>query len=417
MISADAHGSRVMVMLRKKRAAALLGTVAALAAQGCTPESSKPQPVHSSSPGTSQASATPSGGLDSRPAPAASPSKDVAIVPSVLKGPNGVAVDAMGNVYVANTGSHTIVEVTSDGVLTTLAGAPGERGSADGSGSAARFYYPHALALDAAGNIYVADEGNDTIRKVSPAGAVTTLAGLPGVAGDSDGAGRAMRFRSPSAIAVDEAGNVYVGDSGNYTLRKITSAGIGTTLAGRAGRGDITDGTRSGARFTAILGITLDSAGNVYTTEIDKLKGVAIRRVTPKGVVTTLSRARGPEGADAALTGFVADFNVIHGIAVDAGGNIYVSDAGNVVWKVTPTGVATIFAGSRESGHKDGQGSEARFNSPRGLAVDRTGKVYVADSGNNSIRIISPEGAVTTLTVKQGGAAPTPESASSAVRH
>jgi sugar lactone lactonase YvrE len=225
-------------------------------------------------------------------------------------------------------------------------------------------------------------------------GAVTTLAGVPGIEGNIDGKGRAMRFRSPSAIAVDEAGNVYVGDSGNSTLRKIAAAGIGTTVAGRAGGDDIVDGAGSGARFTNIQGIALDSAGNVYTTESDKFKGVAVRRVTPKGVVTTLARSRGLEGAGVVPTGF----------AVDAGGNLYISDYWNVIWKVTLAGIATHLAGSpRQEGHEDGRGSAARFKYPKGLAVDSAGRVYVAESGNNAIRIISPEGAVTTLTVKQEG--------------
>ncbi|APR77007.1 Hypothetical protein A7982_02354 [Minicystis rosea] len=399
-------------MLQKNHVAALLGCVAALVAggigAGCMRDSSKPQPVHSASTSPSDASALPSGGVEDRPAPPASPSPaspsdDIATKHSVFKGPEGIAVDKVGNVYVANTSSHTIVKVTSEGIVTTLAGSPGEAGSADGTGSAARFYYPHALAVDAAGNIYVADGGNHTIRKVSPAGAVTTLAGSPGVAGDVDGKGRAMRFRSPSAIAVDEAGNVYVGDSGNYTLRKVTAAGIGTTVAGRAGSYDVVDGTASGARFTGIQSITLDAAANIYVTELSKLKGVTVRRVTPKGTVTTLSRSRGLEGAGVVPTGFVADFAAARGIAIDAGGNLYIADYFAVIWKVTPAGIATHFAGSpRQYGHEDGQGSAARFKSPEGLAVDDAGKVYVVDSRNDDVRIISPEGAVTTLAVKQG---------------
>lgn len=322
---------------------------------------------------------------------------------SAFQRPEGIAVDARGNVYVSSSSAHTIAKVTSEGVLTTLAGSPGEPGSADGTGDAARFFHPGALAVDSAGNLFVADSGNHTIRKVSPAGAVTTLAGMPGRAGSADGTGRAMRFSSPGALAVDEAGNVYVGDSASFTLRKVTATGIGTTVAGRAGSSGISDGTRSGARFLGIMGMARDPAGDVYLVEADKIEGVAVRRVTPKGQVTTLSRSRGAEGAGVVPTGFVASFQVPHGIAVDGGGNLYISDYANVIWKVTSTGVATQLAGSpMRSGHEDGRGDTARFNVPQGLAVDSAGKVYVADSGNDRVRIVSPDGAVTTLTVKPG---------------
>jgi len=165
--------------------------------------------------------------------------------------PGGMAVDSAGNVYVAETGKNTIRRVTPVGtnwVVTTLAGLAGSSGGADGTGSAARFVFPWGLAVDGAGNVYVADFGNCTVRKVTPAGVVTTLAGLAGSSGTVDGTGSAARFSDPSGVAVDSAGNVYLTDTGNHTVRRVTPAGVVTTLAGLAGKSGSADGTGSAAQ-------------------------------------------------------------------------------------------------------------------------------------------------------------------------
>ena len=158
-------------------------------------------------------------------------------------------MDSAGNVYVADSANNTIRKVTPAGVVTTLAGLAGSCGSADGTGSAARFYCPAGVAVDSAGNVYVADMHNNTIRKVTPAGVVTTLAGLAGSPGSADGTGSAARFNDPYGVAVDSAGNVYVADTGNNTIRKVTPGGVVTTLAGLAGSAGSADGTGSAARF------------------------------------------------------------------------------------------------------------------------------------------------------------------------
>jgi sugar lactone lactonase YvrE len=155
-----------------------------------------------------------------------------------LSNPTGVAVDTAGNVYVCDTFNNAIRKVTPAGVVTTLAGMLGSAGRANGIGSDARFYYPDKLAVDSAGNVYVSDNGNNTIRKVTPDGVVTTLAGRTGISGSADGISSTARFYFPEGVAVDSAGNVYVMDSGNCTLRKLTPVGADwavTTLAGRAG--------------------------------------------------------------------------------------------------------------------------------------------------------------------------------------
>ena len=160
-------------------------------------------------------------------------------------------------------------------------------GSADGTGSAGRFFFPTGVAVDAAGNVYVADSSNHTIRTITPAGVVSTLAGLAGNPGSTDGTGSAAQFNFPQGVALDAAGNVYVCDTGNATIRKVTPAGVVTTLAGLAGSLGSVDGTGSAARFFSPTGIGVDAAGNFYVAERGM---VAIRKVTPAGIVTTFAR-------------------------------------------------------------------------------------------------------------------------------
>ena len=184
-----------------------------------------------------------------------------------FNGPPGVAVDGLGNIYVADATNETIRRVTSGGVVTTLAGLAGTPGSADGVGSAARFDTPVGVAVDSAGNVYVADWGASTIREVTPVGTnwvVRTLAGLANVSGSADGAGSSARFRQPAGLAVDSVGNVYVADYFNNTIRKVTPEGVATTLAGQAGQAGSADGTGSAARFYAPFAVAVDATGNLF---------------------------------------------------------------------------------------------------------------------------------------------------------
>jgi hypothetical protein len=309
--------------------------------------------------------------------------------------PSGVAVDSAGNVLVADGANQTIRKVASTGVVTTLAGSPGAYGSADGTGSAARFWNPSGVAVDSAGNVFVADSQNGTIRKVTSAGVVTTLAGSAGAWGTADGTGSAARFNHPSGVAVDSTGNVFVADTWNDTIRKVTPAGVVTTLAGRAGAWGTADGTGSAARFYYPYGVTVDSTGNVFVAE---QYNHTTRKVTQAGVVTTLAGSAGTSGS-ADGTGSAARFNDPCGVAVDSAGNVFVADSGNnTIRKVTSAGVVTTLAGSAgNSGSADDTGSAARFFLPQGVAVDSAGNVFVADSGNNTIRKVSSAGVVSTL--------------------
>jgi len=317
--------------------------------------------------------------------------------------PQSVAVDPSGNVYVADTTNSAIRKITPAGVVTTLAGKLGVIGTNDAaSGAAARFSQPYGVAADSNGNVYVADTSNQTIRKISPGGAVTTLAGLAGNLGSTDGTNSGARFSYPCAVAVDASGNVYVADAGNNTIRQVTPAGVVTTLAGSAGTKGWTNGTGSGALFYEPLGVAVDANLNVYVADT---YNATIRKVTtPGAVVTTLAgAAAGPGSNDGA--GSAAHFNYPCGVAVDSAGTLYVSDlANNTIRQITPAGVVTTLAGSASSGTgtNDGTGSAASFANPAGLAVDTNGNVYVADYENDTIRKIAPGGVVTTLAGSPG---------------
>jgi len=208
--------------------------------------------------------------------------------------------------------AHTVL-ASQQGVVTTFAGTAGSPGSIDGMGSFARFNQPQGTAVDSAGNIYIADTFNSTIRKMTPSGQVTTLAGKGLNAGSADGAGSSARFNVPYSVAVDGVGNVYVADSGNHTIRKITAAGVVTTLAGTAGSSGSNDGTGSAARFYQPQGVAVDGAGNVYVADT---YNCTIRKITSAGVVSTLAGSAGVTGSDNGL-GSAARFYQPNELAVD----------------------------------------------------------------------------------------------------
>src|SRR5438093_8894811 len=285
--------------------------------------------------------------------------------------PYATAVDGAGNVYVADTYNYTVRKITPAGIVTTLAGLAGEDGSTDGTGSYARFSYLFGIAVDGAGNVYVTDFSN-TIRKITPAGVVTTLAGTPGVHASADGTGSAAQFWQPWGIAVDSAGIVYVADQANSTIRKITPAGVVTTIAGAAGMFGSADGSGSAARFNSPGGIAVDSSGNLYVA--DTLNST-IRKITSAGVVTTLAGAPGIAGSTDG-TGGAARLYYPYALTV-TGTTLYVADTFNsTIRKITSAGVVTTFAGTAGGfGNVNGTGSAARFNNPYGVAATSTGTI------------------------------------------
>lgn len=242
-------------------------------------------------------------------------------LPAQFNGPTGLAVDASGNVYVADTNNDTIDELTPGGVLTILAGTPGTPGSNDSPG--ALFDGPQDVTVDTLGNVYVADTNNHTIRLITPAGVVSTVAGVAGVFGSGD---NPAHFKSPYGIAMDVSGNLYVADTGNNTIRKITfSGGVATvsTLAGLAGQHGDADGTGGAATFFNPSGIAVDPSGIIYVADV---VNDTIRRITPAGVVDTII---GVPGASTSLPGgpLPSNLSKVNGIAVDPapGGNLYIN--------------------------------------------------------------------------------------------
>ncbi len=284
--------------------------------------------------------------------------------------------------------------------LSLLAGDVAKSGSTDGTGPTASFYLPSDMATDRVGNLYVADTANNTIRKITPAGVVTTLAGTAGVVGHADGTGAAASFFFPSGVATDSADNVYVADEMNQTIRKITPAGVVTTIAGIALTAGHADGVGAAATFNGPQGVTTDSAGNVYVADTGNS---TIRQISPQGTVSTLAGVAlrvGHVDGPAAL----ASFFMPHGVATDGAGNIYVADTGNnIIRRIDPTGVVSTVAGTAlTAGHADGAGTAASFNGPHGIAIDRSGNVYLADTTNSTIRKITPTGMVTTVVGQAG---------------
>lgn len=298
---------------------------------------------------------------------------------AAFRNPEGVAIDAQGNLIIADRQNHTIRKISTTGDVTTIAG-DGTAGFADGAAATARFSSPWKVAVDNQGNIIVADRDNFKIRKITPAGVVSTLAGS--TAGFADGTGAAAKFMQPLDVVADDQGNVYVADNTSHRIRKVTPAGVVTTLAGD-GTAGYQDGTGTAAKFKNPSGLTLDLDGNIIVA--DRLNN-RIRKITPAGVVTTVagSGTSGLQEGDA-LTAKFAD---PYGVVVDAGGNILVAELTNArIRQITPAGQVSTLAGS-SAGFADGLSNTAKFNQPTDLAVGSDGKIYVAEVTNHRIRMI-----------------------------
>lgn len=297
-----------------------------------------------------------------------------------LFSPNEIAVDASGSLYFTDREAHTVRKVDGNGFVRTLAGRSGTAGFADGRGSDALFNLPTGIAVDRLGNVFVADTNNNRIRKITPAGVVTTFAG--DAQGNVDGIGAAARFALPNGLAIDSVDNLYCTDGANHTIRKITPGAEVTLVAGLARSSGHLDGAGVGARFNTPTGIAVDRTGMLYVADTNNH---VIRRVAPDGVVTTLV---GEPGISAVIDGAVAIARLAspRRLALDAFGNVFIA-SGSSVRRLTPAGVVDTPVGSGSlSDFRDGVGSSSRFSPITGIAVDGLGDLYLADSSNALIR-------------------------------
>ena len=337
---------------------------------------------------------------------------------ATFSSPSGIAIDTYGTMYVADQTNNMIRKVTASGVVSTFAGT-GLTGSVNDIAPFASFFYPTGTAVDAYGTIYVADQRNNKIRKITSYGFVTTLAGS-GAPGSTDGIAPLASFYYPTGIAVDASGTIYVADQRNNKIRKITPSGVVSTFAG-SGSAGFSDGPSLSARFFYPTGIAVDAYGNVYVSDQNSS---VIRKITPSGFVTTIAGSGGLGSTDG--IGTAASFAYPTGIAVDASGTIYVADQrNNKIRKITSSGVVTTLAGSGTSGSTDGIGTAASFYYPTGITIDANRNLYIADQRSNKIRKISqsvfqispnlPDGL--TLNVDTGSISGTPTIATPATNY
>jgi sugar lactone lactonase YvrE len=303
----------------------------------------------------------------------------------------GIAFGSGGTMYVSDTSNQTVRRITAAGVVTTLAGTPGVTGHADGTGPAASFNEPAGIAVDDQGNVYVADMENATIRKITPAGVVTTIAGAAVEFGDVDGVGSGARFRRPNGLVIDPAGHdLYVTDTYAETIRKITLdtlEPVVTTVAGVPDAPGSVDGPAATARFDWPGGLAIDAAGNLFVA--DTLNHT-IRELSATGTVSTIAGSAGSSGsADGPAAS--ARFRFPGGVAVDDDADIvYVADSQNDTIRRIAGGLVTTIAGSPGAlGTVDGVGYAARFAGPAGLVLDASGDLFVGDTGNFDIRMVS----------------------------
>jgi trimeric autotransporter adhesin len=309
-----------------------------------------------------------------------------------LSEPFGLAVDAVGNLYIADTSNHRIRKIDTSGIITTVAGNGTESFSGDGgAATSATLNTPIGVAVDTAGNLYIADAFNNRIRKVNAAGVITTVAGNGDARFSGDhAAATSASLSAPFGVAVDKAGNVYIADTSSHRIRKVDTSGMINTVAGNGTEGFSGDGgpaARASLNFPT--GVTVDRAGNLFITDQSNNR---IRKVSTVGVITTVAGNgdAGFSGDHAAATS--ARLNLPIGTAVDAADNLYIADMSNHrIRKVSADGIVTTVAGNGIGGFS-GDGSaatRATLNSPGGVAVDMAGNIFVADSLNNRIRKLS----------------------------
>lgn len=311
--------------------------------------------------------------------------------------PSSIALNTGGDILVADQSNHLIRKVTQAGIVTTVAGNT-TPGYVNGSVAVARFNTPSGITVDATGNILVTEWGNHTIRKISTTGVVSTLAG-GGTYGYANGTGTSALFNSPSSIDKDLSGNFFVIDANNSCIRKITSTGVVTTLSGSPSMVGYQDGTLSTAKFNAMYALRVDGQQNILVSDISS--GITkIRKISLSlNQVSTLTGAAGYGYLDGSTS--VAKFSTIWGITTDGSNNIILSEAGNYIRKISSSNQVTTLSGDGTSGLQDGDLTTplAKFNKPKVIIFDNNGDYLIGDEGNNRVRRMTKYGIVTTLPV------------------
>ena len=311
---------------------------------------------------------------------------DGAALSSRFFNPHGIAVDGIGNIYIADRYNHTIRKISNEGQVSTLAGKAGFSGNQDGQGELARFNEPWGLCVSAEGIVYVADTKNNKIRQIDLEGRVTTIAGT-GNFGSSNAQGLAATFGNPTGIELDAFGNLYVADHLTHIIRKIDNLGIVTTIAGIPYIPGDNDGTGRDAQFWRPYGLTLDNEGNILVADEWNHK---IRKVTPLGAVTTVA-GTGEVGNNDGQS-INATFNYPWDLTVDGENNIYIADGYNyIIRKITPEGIVSNYAGTLlTSGGVDGKAAEATFSGATSITWDKTtGSLFIGDAYNHLIRSVT----------------------------
>jgi trimeric autotransporter adhesin len=310
-----------------------------------------------------------------------------------LNAPQGVAVDPSGDLFIADTNNNSIREVTPNGTITTVAGSGASGSGAAGNGTN-QFNGPLGMAADSNGNVYIADSQNARVVKLSSAGGLSTVAGngTPGYGGDG-GAATSAQLNTPSGVAVDSAGNLYIADFSNNRIRKVTPTGTISTVAGNGNTGYTGDGgTATNAQIAVARGVAVDGSGNLYIADTGNN---AVRRVTPAGIINTIAIVNNPVG-----------------IATDSLGNVYATDGSSQVYEIYPfsTPIVVTLAGNGSSGYTGdgGLGTSGQLFGPTGIALDSHGNIYVADTSNNAVRKLQFAGSVATVSALVNAASDLP---------
>lgn len=299
-------------------------------------------------------------------------------VSAQFNSPRGMTINAAGELFVVEESNHSIRKISPSGIVTTVAGGVG--GFADGQGTNAKFLNPRGITIDNNGNLFVVDRGNNRIRKITNGGNVTTVAGS--ISGFLDGESSTAKFSQPTGIAIDALGNLYVVDRGNEKIRKISTTSVVSTIAGSVA--GFANGQGINSQFSFPTGIVIDSQQNLFITDSNNFK---IRKISASGLVSTFA------GSNNGLLdgqGVVAQFKNPIGIAIDALGNLFVTEFNaHKIRKISSTGFVTTLAGKGFQGFADGIANNAQFNSPDSIILDPQGNIFISEAGNHRIRKIT----------------------------